>query len=204
MLIISLAGVIYTSPQLTLMIVLLVPAVVIPVIWIARKVRKFSRTAQDKVADSSGLANETLNAIETIQAFTLEPLQSKRFGDAVEAAFSAALTRIRVRFVMSFGGMFLLFGAITGVLWIGVHEVMDGSMQAGELAQFVIFTVLLASSGAMPLQLSTRSFTAATELSNILFSEASNSISTTFSQPFAPIIIGTPTYISFTPYSPER
>ena len=149
MLIISLAGILYTSPSLTLIILVLVPAVVGPVLWIAKKVRKLSRTAQDKIADSSGMANEALNAIETVQAFTLESLQSKRFGESVEAAFIAAVQRIRVRFVMSFGSMALLFGAITAVLWVGTREVLAGDMQAGELAQFVIFTVLLGSSGAM-------------------------------------------------------
>jgi len=149
MLIISIAGILYTSPSLTLMILLLVPAVIGPVLWVAKKVRALSRTAQDKIADSSGMANETLNAIETVQAFTLEPLQSKRFGEAVEAAFGAAVQRIRVRFVMSFGTMFLLFGAITLVLWVGTRAVLDGEMLPGELAQFVIFTILLASSGAM-------------------------------------------------------
>ena len=74
MLLISIGGVLYTSPKLTMIILLLVPAVIGPIIWIARKVRKLSRTAQDKVADSSGMANESLNAIETVQAFTLEPL----------------------------------------------------------------------------------------------------------------------------------
>ncbi|MDP6436105.1 MAG: ABC transporter transmembrane domain-containing protein [Gammaproteobacteria bacterium] len=149
MLFISIAGVLYTSPRLTMMILLLVPAVILPVLWIARKVRKLSRTAQDRVADSSGMANETLNAIQTVQAFTLESLQSKRFGTAVEDAFLAAIRRIRVRFVMSFGTMFLLFGAITLVLWTGTREVLAGDMLPGELAQFVIFTVLLGSSGAM-------------------------------------------------------
>ncbi len=149
MLIISIAGVLWTSPKLTMIILLLVPAVIGPIIWIARKVRKLSRTAQDKVADSSGMANETLNAIETVQAFTLEPLQSRRFGEVVEGAFSAALSRIRVRFVMSFGSMFLLFGSITLVLWLGTREVLGGTMTPGDLTQFVIFTVLLGSSGAM-------------------------------------------------------
>ena len=149
MLIISLGGILYTSPSLTLIIVLLVPAVIVPVIWIARKVRNLSRTAQDKIADSSGMANETLNAIQTVQAFTLEPLQSSRFTKATEGAFAAAVKRIKVRFVMSFGSMFLLFGAITLVLWIGIRNVLSGEMLPGELAQFVIFTVLLGSSGAM-------------------------------------------------------
>jgi ATP-binding cassette subfamily B protein len=149
MLLISIAGVLYTSPKLTFMILVLVPGVIVPVLWIARKVRVLSRTAQDKVADSAGMANETLNAIQTVQSFTLEKLQSSRFSAAVEASFAAALARIKVRFVMSFGSMALLFGAITLVLWMGTQEVMSGTMQPGELAQFVIFTVLLGSSGAM-------------------------------------------------------
>ncbi|MGI9291478.1 MAG: ABC transporter transmembrane domain-containing protein [Gammaproteobacteria bacterium] len=149
MLFISIAGVLYTSPKLTFMILVLVPAVIVPIIWIARKVRTLSRTAQDRVADSAGMASETLNAIQTVQSFTLENLQSSRFGEAVEDAFGAARTRIRVRFVMSFGSMFLLFGAITMVLWVGIREVLAGTMQPGELAQFVIFTVLMGSSGAM-------------------------------------------------------
>jgi ATP-binding cassette subfamily B protein len=149
MLLISIAGVLYTSPKLTFMILVLVPGVIVPVLWIARKVRTLSRQAQDRVADSAGMANETLNAIQTVQSFTLEKLQSRRFGDAVEASFDAALSRIKVRFVMSFGSMALLFGAITLVLWMGTQQVMSGDMQPGELAQFVIFTVLLGSSGAM-------------------------------------------------------
>lgn len=149
MLFISLAGIMYTSPSLTLIIVLLIPAVIGPILWLARRVRKLSRSAQDKIAESSGMANEMLNAIETVQAFTLETVQNQRFKKAVEAAFIAAVKRIKLRFVMSFSSMFLLLGAITLVLWLGTQEVLAGNMLPGELAQFVLFTVLLASSGAM-------------------------------------------------------
>ncbi|HEY7865861.1 MAG TPA: ABC transporter transmembrane domain-containing protein [Psychromonas sp.] len=149
MLFISLAGIMYTSPSLTLIIVLLIPAVIGPILWLARRVRKLSRSAQDKIAESSGMANEMLNAIETVQAFTLETVQNQRFKKAVEAAFIAAVKRIKLRFVMSFSSMFLLLGAITLVLWMGTQEVLAGNMLPGELAQFVLFTILLASSGAM-------------------------------------------------------
>ncbi|MFT6925635.1 MAG: ATP-binding cassette subfamily B protein [Psychromonas sp.] len=149
MLFISLAGIMYTSPSLTLIIVLLIPAVIGPILWLARRVRKLSRSAQDKIAESSGMANEMLNAIETVQAFTLEKIQNQRFKKAVEAAFIAAVERIKLRFVMSFSSMFLLLGAITLVLWLGTQEVLAGNMLPGELAQFVLFTFLLASSGAM-------------------------------------------------------
>ena len=149
MLFISLAGIIYTSPSLALIIVVLIPAAIGPVLWLAHKVRKLSRRTQDKIAQSSGMASETLNAIETVQAFTLESLQCQRFGKTVEAAFVTAVERIRLRFMMSFFSLFLLLGAITLVLWIGTREVLAGDMLPGELAQFVLFTGLLASSGAM-------------------------------------------------------
>lgn len=149
MLFMSLAGILYTSPSLALIMVLLIPAVIGPIIWLARRVRTLSRTAQDKIAESSGMANEMLNAIETVQAYTLETVQNQRFGKAVEAALIAAVERIKYRFVMSFSSMFLLLGAITLVLWMGTQEVLAGNMLPGELAQFVLFTVLLASSGAM-------------------------------------------------------
>lgn len=143
----ALTGLLITSPKLAGMIFLLVPTAVGPVIWIARKVRKLSRKSQDRLAESSGLANETLNAIQTVQAFTLEQLQSKRFWEAVEETFHAGLRRIRVRAVMTGGGMLMLFGIVTLVLWIGTLAVMDGDITKGELGQFLLLTLFLASSG---------------------------------------------------------
>jgi len=143
----ALTGLLITSPKLAGMIFLLVPAAVGPVIWIARKVRKLSRSSQDRLAESSGLANETLNAIQTVQAFTLERLQSHRFWEAVEETFHAGLRRIRVRAIMTGGGMLMLFGIVTLVLWIGTLAVMDGDISKGELGQFLLLTLFLASSG---------------------------------------------------------
>ena len=143
----ALTGLLITSPKLAGMIFLLVPTAVGPVIWIARKVRKLSRKSQDRLAESSGLANETLNAIQTVQAFTLEKLQSQRFWEAVEETFHAGLRRIRVRAIMTGGGMLMLFGIVTLVLWIGTLAVMDGDISKGELGQFLLLTLFLASSG---------------------------------------------------------
>ena len=70
-----------------------IPVVIVPLITLGRKLRKLSRASQDRIADTSGLAGETLNAIQTVQAFTLEELHSKRFGDAVEDSFDVAVTR---------------------------------------------------------------------------------------------------------------
>jgi ATP-binding cassette subfamily B protein len=86
-----------TSPALTGFILVLVPLVIVPIILIGRRVRSLSRATQDRVADSSALAGETLNAIQTVQAFTLESLQSKRFAAAVEQTFGTAVRRIRIR-----------------------------------------------------------------------------------------------------------
>ena len=143
----ALTDLLITSPKLAGMIFLLVPTAVGPVIWIARKVRKLSRKSQDRLAESSGMANETLNAIETVQAFTLEQLQSQRFWEAVEETFHAGLRRIRVRAIMTGGGMLMLFGIVTLVLWIGTLAVMDGDISKGELGQFLLLTLFLASSG---------------------------------------------------------
>ncbi len=143
----ALTGLLITSPKLAGMIFLLVPTAVGPVIWIARKVRKLSRKSQDRLAESSGLANETLNAIQTVQAFTLEQLQSQRFWEAVEETFHAGVRRIRVRAIMTGGGMLMLFGIVTLVLWIGTLAVMDGDISKGELGQFLLLTLFLASSG---------------------------------------------------------
>ena len=82
-------------------IVLLVPLVIVPVILIGRRLRTLSRASQDRIADTSGLAGETFDAISTVQAFTLERLQSERFGDAVGIAFKTAVRRIRVRALLT-------------------------------------------------------------------------------------------------------
>jgi ATP-binding cassette subfamily B protein len=137
-----------TSPSLMGWIVLLVPVVIAPLILVGRLVRKLSRDAQDGIADSSGLAGETLNAIQTVQAFTLENLQGERFHRSVEAAFGAAVRRTKARALLTALGVMLVFGAITLVLWLGAHAVLEGNMTGGELGQFLLYAVFVASSAA--------------------------------------------------------
>jgi ATP-binding cassette, subfamily B, bacterial len=137
-----------TSPALTGWIVLMIPVVIAPLIVVGRFVRKLSRAAQDGVADSSGLAGETLNAIQTVQAFTLENLQARRFGESVERAFGVAVKRTRVRALLTAVGVSLVFGAITLVLWLGAHEVLEGRMTAGQLGQFLLYAFFVAGSAA--------------------------------------------------------
>ncbi|WP_129781646.1 ABC transporter transmembrane domain-containing protein [Peristeroidobacter soli] len=139
---------IMTSPSLAGMIVVLIPLVIIPIIAVGRKLRTLSRESQDKVADTSGLAGETLNAIQTVQAFTLEELHSKRYSKAVEDSFVVALQRTKVRSAMSAIGTMMIFGAITFVLWQGAHRVLDKEMTGGELSQFLIYAVYVAIAAA--------------------------------------------------------
>jgi ATP-binding cassette subfamily B protein len=137
-----------TSFKLMGIIVIGVPLVVAPLIVVGRSVRKLSRASQDAIADSSGLAGETLNAVQTVQAFRLEELQSRRFGAAVEASFGVAIQRTRVRAWLTALGTMLVFGAITVVLWLGAHEVIAGRMSGGQLGQFLLYAMFVGASAA--------------------------------------------------------
>ena len=137
-----------TSPRLTLMILVLVPVVIVPLIVLGRRVRKLSRASQDRIADTSGIADETLNAIQTVQAFTLEAVNSQRFDAAVEDSFQAAVRRTRTRSTLTAIATMLVFGAITFVLWMGAHSVVRGEMTGGQLGQFLVYAVYVAISAA--------------------------------------------------------
>jgi ATP-binding cassette, subfamily B, bacterial len=137
-----------TSPKLTAMIVLLVPLVVVPLVVLGRRVRKLSRASQDRIADTSGIADETLNAIHTVQAFTLEDVNAQRFDAAVEDSFLAAVRRTRTRSSLTAIATMLVFGAITFVLWMGAHAVVRGEMTGGQLGQFLLYAVYVAVAAA--------------------------------------------------------
>lgn len=137
-----------TSPRLTGMILLLVPLAITPIILIGRRVRTLSRASQDRVADTSGLAGETLNAVSTVQAFTMETLQSDRFAVAVAKAFKTAVQRIRVRALLTAIAVLSIFGAITLVLWIGTKSVMANEMTGGQLGQFLLYAIFAAAASA--------------------------------------------------------
>ncbi len=137
-----------TSPKLTGALAVALPLVIVPLIVVGRTVRALSRASQDRIADSSGLAGETLNAIQTVQAYTLEELQSGRFDLAVEASFTTGVRRTRVRALLTALGTTLVFGAITLVLWLGAHEVLAGHMSGGQLGQFLLYAVYVGGSSA--------------------------------------------------------
>ena len=142
----SLVMLFVTSSRLGILLFGLLPVVVLPILIYGRKVRRLSRETQDRVADSSGIAGEVLNAIQVVQAFTMEALQSRRFSDAVEHSFDAARRRLSVAALLS--GIIVLsaFGAVVVVLWVGARSVIDGSISAGTLVQFLFYATLVAGS----------------------------------------------------------
>jgi ATP-binding cassette subfamily B protein len=144
----ALALLVATSPSLAGMILLLIPLVIVPLILVGRKLRILSRLSQDRIAETSGLAGETLNAIQTVQAFTLEQLHTHRYDKAVEDSFAIAVRRTRVRATLTAVATMLIFGAVTFVLWQGAHRVLAGTMTPGELSQFLIYALYVGISAA--------------------------------------------------------
>ena len=130
-----------TSLKLTGLILVLIPLILGPLVTLGRRVRRLSRTSQDRIADTSGLAGESLNAIQTVQAFTLEDAHAHRFGQAVEDSFRAAVRRTRVRAMLTAAVTALAFGGVTWVLWVGAHSVLRGEMSSGQLSQFLMYAV---------------------------------------------------------------
>jgi len=128
-----------TSLKLTSVLIVLIPLIVAPLIILGRRVRKLSRKSQDRIADTSGIADETLNAIQTVQAFTLEQINTDRFDAAVEDSFGAAVRRTKSRSTLTALATMLVFGAITFVLWMGAHAVVRGEMTGGQLGQFLLY-----------------------------------------------------------------
>ena len=140
----------FTSPKLTGLVLLIVPMVIVPIVVLGRRLRVLSRESQDWIASSSGSASEALLAAQTVQAFTHEDASRAAFGAVTERSFTAARQRIGVRAVMTAIVIFLVFAGIVGVLWIGARDVRAGGMSVGELVQFVIYAVIVAGGvGAM-------------------------------------------------------
>ena len=144
----GLALLLMTSAKLTGLVLLLVPAVIVPIILLGRRLRNLSRENQDWIAASSGKASEALGAAQTVQAFTHETQSRSDFDGVTETSFAVARRRIATRAAMTVIVIFLVFTGIVGVLWIGAHDVRTGMMTPGELVQFVIYAVIVAGAVA--------------------------------------------------------
>jgi ATP-binding cassette subfamily B protein len=143
----GLAMLFVTSVKLTSIILGLLVLVVVPIVLFGRRVRKLSRDSQDRIADASAMAGEILNAMPTVQAFTQERAEARRFGASVEGAFGTAMRRIRARSLLTMVAIVLVFGAIVFVLWLGAHAVLAGTMSGGDLGQFILYASIV--SGAI-------------------------------------------------------
>jgi len=135
-----------TSPQMAAYTLLGIVIVVLPVVVVGRFLRKLSRQSQDRVADTSGLAGETLNAMQTVQSFTLEELQAGRYAEAVKRSFLTAVRRIRMNAVLIGLAFVLVFCMLTLFLWLGSRAVVAGSMTGGQLGQFLMYAFFVGSS----------------------------------------------------------
>lgn len=138
----------FTSAKLTGLVLLLVPAVIVPILVMGRRLRVLSRENQDWIAASSGNASETLGSVQTVQAFTHETQSQLQFSDFTEKSFDAARRRITVRAFLTMIVIFLVFSGVVGVLWIGARDVRADLMTTGALVQFVIYAVMVAGAVA--------------------------------------------------------
>ena len=129
-------------------IVVIMPLVLIPILAIGRWVRRLSRDSQDRIADASGLAAETLTAAQTVQSFTAEEMESQRFGEMIKTSFETAVRRIQARALFSMVAITGMFSTLIVVLWIGARAVLAGEMTGGELGQFVLYAMFVAMSAA--------------------------------------------------------
>jgi ATP-binding cassette subfamily B protein len=138
----------FTSAKLTGLVLLIVPAVILPIILLGRRLRTLSRENQDWIANSSGKASEALTSVQTVQAFTREAESRREFARVTEQSFESAKRRITTRALMTSIVIFLVFSGVVGVLWIGAHDVRAGAMSSGALIQFVIYAVMVAGAVA--------------------------------------------------------
>ena len=145
--IVGIGGVIYLftlSPKLTGMLLLGIPVIILPIIFLGRRVRSISRSSQDRVADVGAMVAEVLGAMKIVQAFGQQGRESERFSGAVERVFGTAKRRILLRAFMTATVIGLMFGAITLVMWQGAIDVTQGRMTGGTIAAFVLTGGLVA------------------------------------------------------------
>ena len=140
---------IWTNPVVMLQVLLVLVLIVLPSLWFGRRVRKLSRASQDRVADSSAIAAEVLNAIPVVQSYTAEGREAKRFNVSTDNAFQTAIRRTRARSVLV---AFIIIATSAALLWglyQGTQAVMAGRISAGHLGQTVVYVIILASAFAI-------------------------------------------------------
>ena len=135
---------IYTSPKLSLFVIGAIPLILVPMITFGRAVRRRSREAQDTLATATAYASESIGAVQTMQAYTNETNVKAGYANAVDFAFDAARLATRTRAWLTALAFFLILSSVIAVLWIGASNVLDGTMSAGTLSQFLLYAVFAA------------------------------------------------------------
>lgn len=138
-----------TSLKLAGILLLMLPLVIVPIFMIGRRIRRLSRISQDSIADTSAVAGEILNAMQVVQAFSLEKIKRQRFNQAVENAFLSAKRRINSRALLTGIATALAFTCIVAVLWIGTLDVLSGALTGGQLGQFLLYALIVGGSTTM-------------------------------------------------------
>ncbi|WP_426416760.1 ABC transporter transmembrane domain-containing protein [Aestuariirhabdus sp. LZHN29] len=133
-----------TNLKLSLMVLVCVPLVLLPVLLYGRRVRRLSKRSQDSIADVGSYAGEIIQHIKTVQSYTREEHERGAFGKEVEAAFVIARQRVRQRALLIAVVILMVFGAITGMLWVGGNDMLAGRMSGGELGAFVFYAIMMA------------------------------------------------------------
>ena len=144
----SFAMLIVTSPRLAAIVAIVVPVIVGPMLLFGRREKRLSKESQDRIADLGAYAEETINGLRAVQAFTYEDRARQRFDTTVERSFQTAARRVLTRTMLILTVILFGFGAITFALWVGGQDVVAGRMSGGALSAFVLYAVLLATSGA--------------------------------------------------------
>jgi ATP-binding cassette subfamily B protein len=145
----ALAVLIWTNPWVMLQVLGALVLIVMPAMYFGRKVRKLSRASQDRIADSSAIAAEVLNAIPVVQSYAAEDKEAARFDLSTNNGFKTAVTRSRARAILV---AFIIIATSAGLLWglyQGTQAVMQGTMTAGHLGQTVVYIIILASAFAV-------------------------------------------------------
>ena len=136
----------FTNAKLSMIVLASVPLVVLPIILFGRRVRRLSRTSQDRLADVGSYAGESLRHIKVVQSFNHEPVDEAAFDDRVDRAFDVSLQRIRFRAILVAVVMLVVFGAVATMLWVGGQDVLNGQISGGELAAFIFYAFIVAGS----------------------------------------------------------
>ena len=131
-----------TSLSLSSLAVLILPMIIVPMILFGRMVRRLSRASQDRIADTSAMASETIQSIQVVQAFTHEEEDRRKFSEIVENSFATAKMRVMARSLLTALAFTLVFAGVVGILWLGAQKVVTGDMTSGTLGQFIIYAIL--------------------------------------------------------------